>query len=92
MSVIIPIMRCHSNQLTLFSCTLHLQLLGVDTSIDNLDVVNKNEIIYLAVKPYIVPEILREIAPAIGKHHLIVSIAAGVTIKTIEKVRDNILH
>ena len=53
---------------------------------DNLEVVSKNEVVYLAVKPYIVPDILKEIAPAIGKHHLIVSVAAGITIDTIEDV------
>ena len=49
--------------------------------------VRSNEIIYLAVKPYIVPDILEEIADEVTMKNLIVSVAAGITIETLETVR-----
>lgn len=56
------------------------------TTVYNKDVVRSNEIVYLAVKPYIVPEVLGEIAEEVTSNNLIVSIAAGITLDTIEKV------
>jgi pyrroline-5-carboxylate reductase len=44
------------------------------------------DIIILAVKPYIVPDIVKEIGPNLGDCPLIVSIAAGVTIESIERL------
>src|SRR4029450_4159446 len=37
----------------------------------------------LAVKPQIMGQVLREIAPAVGRQHLLISIAAGVSTGTI---------
>lgn len=37
----------------------YFQELGVSTTTDNREVIEKNEVVYLAVKPYIVPDILR---------------------------------
>jgi len=61
-----------------------LRALGVTTFTDNTKVVKAASVIVLAVKPHVVPPVLQEIAPHLQSKHLIVSIAAGVTIKTIE--------
>lgn len=45
-----------------------------------------SNITVLAVKPLVYPKILHEIAPAVGPNNLIISVAAGVTIKSIEQV------
>lgn len=41
---------------------------------------------WVTVKPHAVGRVLREVAPFVKKDHIIVSAAAGVTIKALEKV------
>lgn len=58
--------------------------LKINTCKENHGVVVNSDIIIIAVKPQIVPEVLNEIKSSI-KNQLIISIAAGVTIDTYEK-------
>ena len=58
---------------------------GITTLRDNKDLVLKTRIIVLAVKPQNMEEVLKEIAPVIGKEHLVISIAAGITTSYISK-------
>lgn len=51
----------------------------------NKETVSKSDVLFLAVKPHIIPFVLDEIGPSIEDRHLIVSCAAGVTIASIEK-------
>ena len=60
--------------------------MGIQTTVNNKEVIENNEVVYLSVKPYIVPEILDEIKEIVTKKNLIVSIAAGITTQTIETV------
>ena len=46
----------------------------------NVEVVRRADVLVLAVKPQSMPTLLTEIAPALGDQHLIVSIAAGVSL------------
>ncbi|XP_062303774.1 pyrroline-5-carboxylate reductase 1a [Osmerus eperlanus] len=62
-----------------------LRKLGVNLTMSNKEVVNKSDVLFLAVKPHIIPFVLDEIGPDIEDRHLIVSCAAGVTISSIEK-------
>lgn len=62
------------------------QELGVDTTLDNREVVEKNEVVYLSVKPYIIPDIMAEVASVVKPDNLIVSVAAGITLESIENV------
>ena len=64
-----------------------VQKLGVNLTMSNKEVVNKSDVLFLAVKPHIIPFVLDEIGPDIEDRHLIVSCAAGVTISSIEKVK-----
>lgn len=64
--------------------------MGVNLTTSNKETVNKSDVLFLAVKPHIIPFVLDEIGPDIEDRHLIVSCAAGVTISSIEKV--NISH
>ena len=57
--------------------------LGVRTSPDN-PAAAQADVVVLAVKPNVVPSALRSIRDHIGPSHLVVSIAAGVTLATIE--------
>lgn len=63
------------------------QKMGANFTTSNKETVNKSDVLFLAVKPHIIPFVLDEIGPDIEERHLIVSCAAGVTISSIEKVR-----
>lgn len=62
------------------------QKMGVNFTTSNKETVSKSDVLFLAVKPHIIPFVLDEIGPDIEDRHLIVSCAAGVTISSIEKV------
>jgi pyrroline-5-carboxylate reductase len=52
---------------------------GIPVTRDNLDVADGADVIVLAVKPQVMAEVARGIAPALARHSpLVVSIAAGV--------------
>lgn len=53
---------------------------------DSVDAVKSSDIIFLAVKPKDVGTLLEQIKDQITSHKLIISIAAGITTKYIEKV------
>jgi pyrroline-5-carboxylate reductase len=46
-------------------------------------------VVLVGVKPAMVPDLLREIAPELQPGTLVVSLAAGVTIETFEKILDD---
>lgn len=50
---------------------------------DNRTVVGRSEMLILAVKPQNMPGLLAEIRPAVTSSHLIVSIAAGITLSQL---------
>ena len=60
------------------------KLLGIDIILDNKILAKKSDIIFIAVKPAQVVEVLQEISPIITPEKLIVSIAAGVGLKKLE--------
>ena len=59
----------------------------MNTCLDNLWTVKNSNITILAVKPLVFPKVLHEIAPAVGPDNVIVSLAAGVTIDSIQQVK-----
>ncbi|HTO10241.1 MAG TPA: pyrroline-5-carboxylate reductase [Candidatus Binatia bacterium] len=56
---------------------------GVTAHSDNARCVRDADVVILAVKPQIMAEVLRDIAPAVESRHLLISIAAGVATATI---------
>ena len=62
------------------------QDLGINTTNSNEDVVNKSQLIVLAVKPNIVRPVLQEVSSKVSREKIVVSIAAGIPISTIEQV------
>jgi len=52
---------------------------GIQVSSDNAELVRHSDIVILAVKPQIMEPILKEIAPAVTRKKLLISIAAGVS-------------
>ncbi|GBG30335.1 Pyrroline-5-carboxylate reductase [Hondaea fermentalgiana] len=60
--------------------------LGVPVYTENVKVVAQSDVIFLSVKPYVLPHVLEEIRDTVTKEKLVVSIAAGVTIGAMENV------
>lgn len=60
------------------------QLYGIVVTDRNVEVANRTAIIFLAVKPQQLDGVLGEIAPAIDSSKLVISIAAGKRLETIE--------
>lgn len=60
--------------------------LGVDVITDNKFLAMDSDVIFIATKPNYVRDILEEIKSEITPEKLVVSIAAGVSIKTIEEI------
>ena len=59
---------------------------GIKTTKDNLEIGRNCNTIVIAVKPHIVNSVLNELSDLINaKQHLIISIAAGIRIKDIQK-------
>ncbi len=61
------------------------QAYGVTTHGDNASAVHSADTILLAVKPHHIVSVCQEIAPTIRDDVLIISIAAGITLQTMEK-------
>ncbi len=59
--------------------------LGVATTTDNRKAVKGADIVLLGVKPQVVGEVLREIAPELSEHTLVISVAASVPTSYIEQ-------
>ena len=59
--------------------------LGLNASASNLEAVTHAELILLSVKPQDVPALLDEVGADVRSDHLVVSIAAGVTLRTLER-------
>ena len=58
----------------------------IDTTLDNAEAAKKADILFLAVKPYLFPEIIPAIRNSISKDALVISIAAGQTLSSIESL------
>ena len=59
---------------------------GVNVTSSNIDVVKNSEIILFAVKPFVFRDVLEEIKTYISEKNTILSIAAGISISTIEEI------
>ncbi|MFN0073983.1 MAG: pyrroline-5-carboxylate reductase [Chloroflexota bacterium] len=59
--------------------------LGIRTSHSNTEAASHGEIVILTVKPQDVTRLLAEVGPVLGAEQLVVSVAAGVPIRTIQR-------
>lgn len=67
------------------------QKLGCLTTHNNKEVVEKSEVVIIAVKPDQVASVLREIGNDVSNKHLVVSLALGISLSAIEQVSSVIL-
>lgn len=63
---------------------------GVNIALSNNDLAQKCDVIVLAVKPFILKDVLKEISPLLNPEKLIISIAAGISIKDMEQIAGKI--
>ncbi|WP_244834135.1 pyrroline-5-carboxylate reductase [Clostridium sp. BJN0001] len=59
--------------------------LKIEATLDNREVAEKSEIIVLAVKPYMYKDIIENIKDKLTKDKLIITIAAGISLKNMEE-------
>lgn len=62
------------------SCEKNKAELGIETTTNNLKVVNEANIIVLAVKPQYYEEVIKEISPQVNQEKLLITIAPGKTL------------
>lgn len=62
------------------------QELGIAVTHSNIEVVCGSDVVFLAVKPHLIPPVLNEISQHVTDRHIIVSVAAGVTLATLEEL------
>lgn len=59
---------------------------GVSIAQSNEDLAQKADVIILAVKPFILKDVLKLISPLLNPEKLVVSIAAGISLKDMEQI------
>ena len=58
---------------------------GVTVFDSNLEVAERSDVLVLAVKPQSMRQVLHHLRPAVTPEHLVVSVAAGTTIASIDE-------
>lgn len=76
----ITVINKHNRKRLMHLCSAY----GVRAAKDYEELIKQSKIVVLAVKPDQMGEVLDAISPLVTANHLIISVAAGVTIKTIE--------
>ncbi|MEQ2224360.1 Pyrroline-5-carboxylate reductase 3 [Ilyodon furcidens] len=62
------------------------QELGISVTHSNTEVVSGSDVVFVAVKPHLVPLVLSEVSPHVQQKQIIVSVAAGVTLALLEEL------
>ncbi|XP_065759681.1 pyrroline-5-carboxylate reductase 3 isoform X1 [Muntiacus reevesi] len=62
------------------------QAMGCQTTHSNPEVLHSCPLVFFATKPHILPAVLVEVAPAVTEEHILVSVAAGVSLSTLEEL------
>lgn len=65
---------------------LPVQALGCQTTHSNQEVLQGCSLVFLATKPHVLPAVLAEVAPVVTPEHILVSVAAGVSLSSLEEV------
>ncbi|XP_033058234.1 pyrroline-5-carboxylate reductase 3 isoform X2 [Trachypithecus francoisi] len=66
--------------------SLRGQALGCQTTHSNQEVLQSCLLVIFATKPHILPAVLAEVAPVVTAEHILVSVAAGVSLSTLEEL------
>lgn len=61
--------------------------MGCQTTLDNKEVVQFSDVVFLAVKPHLIVPVIKEVMSSIDpSKHLVVSVATAITTVVIEAV------
>ncbi|XP_066121611.1 pyrroline-5-carboxylate reductase 3 [Saccopteryx bilineata] len=60
--------------------------LGCQTTHSNQEVLQSCSVVFFATKPHILPGVLAEVAPVVTSEHILVSVAAGVSLSVLEEL------
>ncbi|XP_058555309.1 pyrroline-5-carboxylate reductase 3 isoform X4 [Neofelis nebulosa] len=60
--------------------------LGCQTTHSNQEVVQNCWLVFFATKPHVLPAVLAEVAPVVTTEHILVSVAAGISLSTLEEL------
>ncbi|KAF6100775.1 pyrroline-5-carboxylate reductase 3 [Phyllostomus discolor] len=63
----------------------HFQALGCQTTHSNPEVLQSCSLVFFATKPHVLPAVLAEVAHAVTPEHIVVSVAAGVSLSALEE-------
>jgi pyrroline-5-carboxylate reductase len=74
---------CRGSDPVVSACENFAAETGADCGTNNRDVVEASDLVILAVKPQNMAEVLNDIAASVTSRHLVVSIAAGVTLRQL---------
>ncbi|XP_045834447.1 pyrroline-5-carboxylate reductase 3 isoform X1 [Meles meles] len=64
----------------------HFQALGCRTTHSNQEVLQNCLLVFFATKPHVLPAVLAEVAPLVTAEHILVSVAAAVSLNTLEEL------
>ncbi|XP_047372782.1 pyrroline-5-carboxylate reductase 3 isoform X2 [Sciurus carolinensis] len=64
----------------------HFRALGCQTTHSNQEVLQSCSLVIFATKPQVLPAVLKEVAPVVTAEHVLVSVAAGVSLSTLEEL------
>ncbi|KAM4864758.1 pyrroline-5-carboxylate reductase 3 [Thomomys bottae] len=64
----------------------HFRALGCQTTHSNQEVLQSCTLVIFATKPHVLPAVVAEVAPVVTLEHILVSVAAGISLSTIEKL------
>lgn len=67
-----------------------LKDMGCQTTLDNKEVVQFSDVVFLAVKPHLIVPVIKEVMSSIDpSKHLVVSVATAITTVVIEAVSNS---
>lgn len=69
-----------------FLALVSVQALGCQTTHSNQKVLQSCPLVIFATKPQVLPEVLSEVAPVVTTEHIVVSVAAGISLSSLEEV------
>ncbi|XP_049621548.1 pyrroline-5-carboxylate reductase 3 [Suncus etruscus] len=64
----------------------HFRALGCKTTHSNQEVLQTCQLVFFATKPHILPSVLVEVASVVTSQHILVSVAAGISLSTLEEL------
>jgi pyrroline-5-carboxylate reductase len=62
----------------------NIEKLGINVTMNNEEAVKNSQVVFVAVKPHVVKRVLKEVSHCVTPDHLVISVAAGITLEKME--------